>query len=267
MIDAHFHIWRLGANDCTWPTKAEAPIHRDVLPFHWASQAMGASVGSGIVVQSQESARDTQWLIDMAASHHFIAGVVGWADLTQPREVERLAGNAWIKGLRPMVQGKPADWLDDPAIDKGLAAMAANGLAFDAVVRPHHLPALERMARRHPNLRIVIDHGAKPDIARGGALVQWKADMAWAAALPNVHCKLSGLLTEARAGQEMQVAGVAQWLFETFGADRLIWGSDWPVVELAGTYHGWLRLAKTAVPEEARDRVFGGNAREFYLLG
>jgi L-fuconolactonase len=267
VIDSHFHSWRLGANDCTWPTAAEGPIHRDVLPFHWASVAMGAGVSSGVLVQSQESERDTAWLTEMASAHHFIGGVVGWADLTQHREVERLAANPWVRGLRPMAQGKPADWFDDLALDKGLKALTEAGLAFDALVRPRHLAALERMARRHPKLRIVIDHGAKPDIARGGSLMSWKADMAWIAALPNVHCKLSGLLTEARPGQEVEVASVAAWLLDTFGPDRLIWGSDWPVVELAGTYQGWLRLAKSAIPEEARERVFGENARGFYRLG
>lgn len=265
MIDAHQHCWRLGANDCAWPTEAEAAIHRDFLPWNWAANALPLGVTGGLLVQSQESLRDTEWLLQLAAAHAFIRGVVGWADLAAPETIPGLAEDPWLKGLRPMVQSRPADWLDDSKLDAGLAAMAEHGLVFDALVRPHHLPALERMARRHPGLTIVIDHAAKPDIARGD-LSGWREGIERLAALPGVMCKLSGLLTEARPGQETDVAGVSKWLFGKFGAERLIWGSDWPVVEMAGTLKGWFRLARAAIPAAAHDGVFGGNARRVYGL-
>jgi L-fuconolactonase len=261
MIDAHQHCWRIGENDCVWPTPKEAAIHRDVLPEDWAAIARPLGVTGSVLVQSQESARDTAWLLDLAAEHDFLLGVVGWCNL----KTDPLPESPWLKGLRPMVQGRPSGWLDEPALDRNLAAMARRGLVFDALVRPKHLPALRRMALRHPDLQIVIDHGAKPEIARSG-LGEWKAQMAQLADLPNVACKLSGLLTEAPAGREYEVAQVAEWLFKSFGADRLIWGSDWPVLELAGRYEGWLTLAKAAVPAEAHGAVFEGNARRLYRL-
>lgn len=258
MIDAHQHFWKLGEHDCVWPTAAEAAIYRDFLPADWRAVAEPCGVTGSVLVQSQESVRDTAWLLELAEQHDFILGVVGWADLTLPA----LPRSRWLKGLRPMVQGYPADYLDHPALDMGIAAMAEQGLVFDALVRPQHLPALERMARRQPTLSIVIDHAAKPDIA-GGALTEWEAAMARLAALPNVTCKLSGLLTEAGGRDVTPVIG---WLFETFGADRLIWGSDWPVLNLAGSYAGWLVQAKTAVPAEAHAAVFEANARRIYGL-
>lgn len=256
MIDAHQHFWRLGANDCSWPTAAEAAIHRDFLPGDWRAAAGG--VGGSVLVQSQESVRDTAWLLELAAAHDFILGVVGWADLTG----SDFPDSPWLKGLRPMIQGYPADTLDLPALDIGLSAMAERSLVFDALVRPKHLPALERMALRHPRLDIVIDHAAKPAIASGD-LGDWREAMRRLAALPNVTCKLSGLLTEA---QGRDVTPLIGWLFDTFGAERLLWGSDWPVLNLAGDYAGWLNLARTAIPETAHAAVFGDNARRIYSL-
>lgn len=256
MIDAHQHCWRLGENDCAWPTAAEPAIHRDFLPEDWAALAMPLGVTGSVLVQSQESLRDTEWLAELADGHDFILGVVGWSDLMTIPE------NPWIKGLRPMVQGYAADWLDNPALDSGLATMAERGLVFDALVRPRHLPSLEGLARRHPGLQIVIDHAAKPDMA-GGDLADWQLAMERLTALPNVACKLSGLLTDA-GGKD--VTAVAEWLFEAFGAERLIWGSDWPVLEMAERYAAWLALARAVIPDAAHAAVFEGNARRVYNL-
>lgn len=261
MIDAHFHCWKLGENDCTWPTAAQPAIHRDVLPDHWRALAEPLGIEGGVIVQSQESAADTQWLLELAAAHDFILGVVGWANLkTGP-----LPESPWLKGLRPMVQGRPSAWLDDPALDRQIAAMTERGLVFDGLVRPKHLPALRRRAIKHPDLAIVIDHAGKPQISHGW-IGEWKAQIVQIAAQPNVSCKLSGLLTEALPGQDAIVADVVGWLYEIFGPERLIWGSDWPVVEMAGTYGGWLKLAQAAIPVDAHAAVFGCNARRVYGL-
>lgn len=258
MIDAHQHFWRLGENDCTWPTAAEAAIHRDFLPEDWLAVAEPCGVTGSVLVQSQESARDTARLLELAEAHEFILGVVGWADLTGAD----FPDSQWLKGLRPMVQGYPADWLDNPALDTGLAAMAERGLVFDALIKPEHLAALERMAIRHPDLSIVIDHAGKPAIASGD-LGDWREAMHRLAALPRVTCKLSGLLTEADGRDLTPLIG---WLFDTFGPERLLWGSDWPVLNLAGDYAGWLAQAKAAIPEAAHAAVFNDNARRIYNL-
>ncbi|MCW3848876.1 amidohydrolase family protein [Sphingomonas sp. LB-2] len=256
MIDAHQHFWRLGEHDCSWPTEAEAAIHCDFLPADWEAVALPCGVTGSVLVQSQESARDTLWLLELAGRHDFILGVVGWADLTLP-----LPRSPWLKGLRPMVQGYPAGFLDNPALDPGLAAMAEQGLVFDALVRPRHLPELERLALRHPTLSIVVDHAAKPDFANG--ISDWQLDLDNLAGFPNISCKLSGLVTEIPA-RHMDWA--IAWLFDLFGPDRLIWGSDWPVLNLAGSYAGWLAQAKAAIPSQSRAAVFNDNARRIYKL-
>jgi L-fuconolactonase len=265
MIDAHQHCWRLGENGCLWPTSHEAPIHRNIMPEDWAAVARPFGVTGSVLVQSQESVRDTAWLLELAAAHDFILGVVGWVDLKAEPKQLTIPEDPWLKGLRPMVQGRTSGWLDDPALDRGIAMMAERGLVFDALIRAKHLPSIRRMAKRHPTLQIVIDHGAKPEIDRGW-LGEWKGQMLDIARQPNVTCKLSGLLTEAKRGQTAQVAEVAEWLFGVFGAERLIWGSDWPVLELASDYGTWFAMARTAVPAEAHGAVFEGNARRVYKL-
>ncbi|MBK1842267.1 amidohydrolase family protein [Azospirillum sp. YIM B02556] len=268
-IDAHQHFWLLAARQGEWPQPELAPIYRDFLPPDMLPLLRENGVDGTILVQTLSSAADTDFMLDLAAQHRFIRGVVGWADLKTadaPRRVRTLAAHPELKGLRPMVQAEAADWLDDPAIDPAAEAMAESGLCFDALVLPRHLPSLLRFARRHPALAIVIDHAAKPEIAAGGT-PGWAEDMAALAGLPNMHCKLSGLLTEAgiRTGID-DIRPYTERLVGLFGTGRLIWGSDWPVLRLAGDYAGWLEMCRQLVPADAHDAVFGGNAAAFYRL-
>lgn len=269
-IDAHQHFWLMSARRDEWPPPELAPIHRDFLPPDLLPLLLETGIDGTVLVQTLSSEVDTAFMLDLAAKHSFIRGVVGWTDLKAPdapQRVQALAAHPKLKGLRPMVQAEAADWLDDPAIDPAAAAMAEWGLSFDALVLPPHLPSLLRFARRHPALPIVIDHAAKPEIA-GGGTPGWAEDMAALATLPNVRCKLSGLLTEA--GERTGIDGIrpyAERLIVLFGTDRLMWGSDWPVLRLAGDYPGWLEMCRQLVPAAAHDAVFGGNAATFYRLG
>lgn len=269
VIDAHQHFWRLAVRAGQWPPADLAAIHRDFLPPDLAPLLTENSIDGTILVQSLPSEDDTRFLLDLAERHSFVRGVVGWVDLTAadaPARIAALAAHPALKGLRPMLQDLEPEWLDDPALDPAIAAMQAAGLRFDALVLPRHLPALLRFARRFPSLPIVIDHGAKPDIARGGS-AGWAADMAALAAHPNLWCKLSGLLTEAGARTGIDdIRPYADTLFALFGPDRLIWGSDWPVLTLAGEYGGWLAMCRALLPSVAHGAVFGGNARRFYGL-
>lgn len=262
MIDAHIHLWRLGQNDCSWPTADLSAIHRDHELAEFGSLARPLGVDRAILVQSQESERDTRWLLEQGA-----AGVVGWADLTTTDVATRLdaqIATGPLVGIRPMVQDRAPDWYDDPALDTGLACLAARNLTLDALIRPRHLAALDRLAARHPDLRIVIDHAAKPAIG-AGEHDAWRALLAPLAQRPGVACKLSGLLTETAPGQPAEIVlRYIDTLLALFGSDRVIWGSDWPVLNLRGDYAGWLALARGAVPATDRDAVFGGSARRFY---
>ena len=163
-----------------------------------------------------------------------------------------------------MLQSLPDGWIADPRLDAAIAAMKEYGLSFDALVFTRHLADLRRFALRHPNLQIVIDHGAKPPIA-SGLLDQWRSEIAHIAELPNVFCKLSGLLTEALPDCNVGLIRVCvEHLLDTFGAARLMWGSDWPVLNLAGDYPGWLAVARSLVGES--DAIFAGTARLFYRI-
>lgn len=267
MIDAHQHIWALGQNGCTWPTEAEGPIFRDFGLADFRAEAAAHGVTRAILVQSQEDARDTEWLVGLAETAAEVAAVVGWADLgapDAPELVAALAARPKLKGLRPMVQDREADRYDDPALEPGLRAMVEHGLRLDALVRVQHLAALDRLAGRMPALPIVIDHAAKPRIGADGGFGEWHSAIAPLATRRNVFCKLSGLLTECAGAPAQAIEPYARSILHLFGPERVMWGSDWPVLELASTYGEWLNLARTLVPIAAQEDVFGRTAARFY---
>lgn len=271
MIDAHQHFWRIGRNDCHWPTPDLAAIHRDRTTGDLIELAAPLGVHGSVLIQSQPNDRDTDYLLHLAAVAPFVRAVVGWADLAAPdaaRRIAHLAARPKFRGLRPMLQDLAQDdWILQPALAPAVAAMFAHGLSFDALVAPRHLRSLRVFAERHPRLAIVIDHAGKPDIA-SDALDPWRDDIAALAALPQVFCKLSGLPTLLAPGQPAQaVRPYIDHLLEIFAPERLMWGSDWPVVDLGGGYTAWLRLAREALqslPETDVAKVFGVTAQQFY---
>jgi L-fuconolactonase len=273
-VDAHFHAWRLARGDYGWLTPALAPIYRDVAVADWRHVARPLGVQGGVLVQAAPTEAETAFLLQQAAANDDVLGVVGWVDLLAPDAADRIARLAaaqpTLKGLRPMLQDiADPDWMLQPALAPALEAMAAHGLVFDALVKTAHLPRLRTLCARHPTLTVVIDHGAKPDIARG-AWQPWADGMARLAGETGAVCKLSGLLTEAGARPPR---GAAQrWaahLLDAFGPGRLLWGSDWPVLELAASYGDWwddtqALLAPLSAAERAA--VLGANARRVYRL-
>lgn len=269
-IDAHVHCWRIGRNDCAWPPPELSVIHRDFLPEDWALAAQPCGIDAAIVVQSQPSDRDTDWLLGLARADPRIAGVVGWVDLAAPDapgRIAALASHPKLRGLRPMLQGLPDDdWILRTELTPAIEAMVAHGLCFDALAYPRHLPHLLRFAGRQPTLPIVLDHAAKPDIARG-AFDPWRAQIAGLAQFPNVTCKLSGLVTEAgNAWRPADLRPYIEHLLATFGPRRLLWGSDWPVVNLTAEYARWFAIADefTRLAGDERAALFGGNAIRVY---
>ena len=271
-IDAHHHIWRLARADYGWLTPELAPIYRDVSLAEFAPLAARRGIGRTILVQAAPTSAETAFLLSAARSSDLVAGVVGWTDLSSPdarSAIASLARDPLIVGLRPMVQDIPDDdWLVRPDLAPAFAALEDHGLAFDALVLPQHLPRLLAVADRHPGLRIVVDHGAKPPI-RERRLDPWRHDMTALAARKNVVCKLSGLVTEA--GPDWRVTDLKPYtdhLLAAFGPDRLLWGSDWPVVDLAGGFERWCAatdglLAGLAAAEA--EAILGGNAARIYL--
>ena len=276
-IDAHQHYWTLAWSEYAWMRPHEA-LQRDYGPGDLAPLLRDARIDGTVLVQADATARETDRLIELARQTPSVLGVVGWVDLAAPdaaREVERRAAEPLVRGLRPMLEliDDPA-WILQPTVAPALLAMAAAGLRFDALIQPRHLPAMAAMIERHPDLPVVIDHGAKPVLApeaqHTAAFRQWRDGMRALAAHPGVHCKLSGLMTQAQPGWTMDhVLPAAETLLDLFGPRRLIWGSDWPVLTLAGTYGQWVELCEQALRDLAPDQsaaVWGGNAARFYGL-
>ncbi len=272
IIDAHLHVWRIDAPHHAWPAADQPILYRDY-GLAEARAAIGdAPVAGAVLVQAQTDDRETDWLLDIADADPFVAGVVGWVALDSDAAADRIAAlrqRRKLVGLRPMMQAiEDTDWLLRDDVARGVAAMAAAGLRFDALVQPRHLPMLARFADRWPDLPIVIDHGAKP-VPPGDAA--WVAGMAGMAQRPSVWCKLSGLRTEQAPGADpMALTGIVDHLLGHFG-DRAMWGSDWPVLREAGDGYGdWLatvRALTCGLSAGARGRLMAGAAREFYRLG
>lgn len=276
-LDAHCHFWSPARGDYGWMDAggpALAPLRLDFGPADLAALNGGGDV---IVVQAAPSLAETRHLLALAAAFPQIRGVVGWADLAAPdapADIADLARDPLLVGLRPMLQDLAEDdWIARRPTLAAMAAVTRAGLRFDALVLPRHLPHLWDFARRNPDLAIVVDHAAKPRLAQGHD-ADWAAGMARLARDPRIHCKLSGLLTEMSPEQRRTpdnaltvLRPVFGHLLDWFGTDRLIWGSDWPVLTLAAGHGDWLSLTDALLDGLTRDEraaILGGNGRRFY---
>jgi L-fucono-1,5-lactonase len=273
-LDAHHHVWSLARGDYGWLTPALAPIYRDYTLDDLAPLAARAGITATVLVQAAPTLAETRFLLDVArTSDGFVRGVVGWTDLAAPDAImtlRELAADPLFKSVRPMLQDlTDSEWILRSEVQSTLAALPSLGVRFDALVKPAQLPALVTMLESNPELDVVIDHAAKPEIARR-AWDPWAGWMQGAAAYPRVHCKLSGLVTEA--GPDWSVNGLRPYvdhLLSCFGPQRLIWGSDWPVVELGGGYERWRDATLSLIADLSAtecDAVLGENARRFYAL-
>jgi L-fuconolactonase len=273
MIDAHVHFWRLARGDYDWLTPQTPDLYRDFEPSDVATLHAATGITGLVAVQAAETVAETQFLLDLAARYPQILGVVGWVDFgsdAAPATIAALATNPLLKGLRPMLQDLPDDdFVLRPSSLAAIEAMHAHGLSLDALVRPRHLRRILVLRERYPELPIVIDHAAKPEIANR-AWEPWASDLRALAADGVTCCKLSGLVTEA--AQDWSPSDLKPYvdlLLEAFGPERMLWGSDWPVVNLAGGFTPWREAAETLIAELEvgdRARVFGANAANFYHL-
>jgi L-fuconolactonase len=276
-IDGHVHVWDLAVRDQAWTAGAYAPLHRSFALADLAGERERAGIDGAVLVQTLAVAEETPELLRLAGADPAVVGVVGWVDLTSADVAEHLGrlqaepcGDRLV-GIRHLVQGE-ADprWLCRPDVRRGLAAVADAGLAYDLLILPHQLPAAHETAAALPALRFVVDHLAKPAIA-AGQLEPWATGLRALASLPNVTCKLSGMVTEAdwTTWTVEHLRPYAECVLDAFGADRVLFGSDWPVCTLAAGYGEVVRTAEQLVaalgPAE-REAVFGGAARAAYRL-
>jgi L-fuconolactonase len=270
-VDAHHHVWRIDRGDYGWLTP-DLPICRDYGLDDLRPLLNG--ITATVLVQAAPTEAETAYLLEIArCSDGLVRGVVGWTDLAAcdaPARITALAGDPLLRGLRPMLQDIPdSDWILRDDVQPALRAMAAAGLRFEALVQPRHLPRLPILCARHPTLKLVIDHGAKPAIASGG-FRPWADDIARVARETGAFCKLSGLVTEAAPDwHPADLRPYVTHLVTCFGPDRLMWGSDWPVVNLAGGYLRWRDTAMgllEGLGAAERDCILGGTASAFYGL-
>ena len=271
-IDAHQHFWNPMRGDYGWLT-ADLPICRPYSPADLAPHLRECGIDGTVLVQAAPTLEETEYLLGIADATPFVRGVVGWIDFEDAaggRHLERLAAHPKFVGVRPMIQDLPDDgWMLRDDISWAFDAIRQLDLVFDALVFPRHLPALARLLQRYPDLTVVIDHAAKPAI-RAREFDGWAADMAQLAAGTAALCKLSGLTTEAGAGWSVEtLRPYVNHLLATFGADRLIFGSDWPVSTLATTYRGWIDAVEqltSGLPVAGRAALFGETAARVYGL-
>ncbi len=272
-IDAHQHFWTLARGDYGWLTPDLDLIYRDFAPDDLAPMLKDAGIEGTVLVQAAPTVAETEYMLSLPDETPFIKGVVGWVDFEAPDAVNQIAAldaHPALVGLRPMIQDiTDPQWMLGDALTPAFTELTARGLTFDALTLPHHLGPLKKLLSRHPDMKVVIDHGSKP-LIRDAIFEGWAEDMAALASETNAWCKLSGLVTEAASDWTVDdLRPYVDHLLNTFGSSRLIWGSDWPVCTLASSYERWLEttdLLLSQLCSSERDAVMGGNAARAYNL-
>lgn len=272
VIDSHVHFWEYDKKRDAWMDNMKT-LQQDYLPTTLAGTLKRNGVAGCIAVQADQSELETLFLIELAKTNDIIKGVVGWVDLQKDNIEKRLqyfSQYPGIKGWRHVVQGEPDDFLLRPAFQKGVRALQTYNYTYDVLIYPRQLKAALEFVSKFPEQKLVIDHCAKPDIA-GKNIDVWAAAMKEIAQQPNVCCKLSGLFTEAK-WKQWSPADFYPYLdivFNAFSTDRLLFGSDWPVILVSGVYVQWKSLLEKYMEDfdfEDKEKVFGKNAIRFYNL-
>jgi L-fuconolactonase len=267
-IDAHQHYWRFDPRRDGWITDEMALLRRDFLPGDAVQLLDGA-----IAVQAAQSTGETDFLLRLAATHPFIRGVVGWVDLGAPDldvQLGQWRNAPRLKGFRHIAQGEPDEFLVRPEIVRGIATLGQHGYSYDILIYPRQLAAAEQLVRECPGVGFVLDHCAKPAIA-SGEITAWRRGIERLARHPNVCCKVSGLVTEAdwQGWTDGDIYPYLDAVVDAFGADRLMFGSDWPVCLVAAAYHRVVEMVEhwaARLTSVERAMLFGGTASRVYRL-
>lgn len=270
-IDSHQHFWVYDESNYPWIPRA-TPLHRDWLPADLEPLLAANGFSGTIAVQARSTIEESHWLLTLADHSPLIKGVVGWVDLLHPRVEEQLATfaeQARFVGVRHILQEEDERFMLRPEFVRGIAKLAQFNLTYDLLIYPRHLPAAIELVGKFPGQPFVLDHIAKPLIA-AKTLSPWREGIKELAAAPHVFCKISGMITEAdhRQWRADDLQPYMETVFEFFGAKRLMFGSDWPVCLLAGSYQRVFAVVDNFLTEHAsaaREAVLGENAARFYL--
>lgn len=273
-IDTHQHFWKYDPVRDVWIDESMAILRRDFLPAELEATLSANGIDGCVAVQAAQSEAETHFLLELAKEHRFIKGVVGWVDFSADDAEARLeyfSGFPKLKGFRHIVQAEPdVNFLLRKPFRQGITLLKQYGFTYDILIYPHQLGAALEFARSFPKQKFVIDHLAKPYI-KEGFFDGWAALMAEMGKLGNVWCKLSGMVTEAD-WENWTLESFRPYLdhvFESFGTERLMFGSDWPVCLLVGSYRevkGILEQYLSSFSEDEKAKIWSGNAIEFYNL-
>ena len=274
MIDAHLHLWDLQRSTYSWITPELGPLHTTIRAERAEAELRAAGVTQAVLVQAEDSVTDTEFMLEVAAAHDWVAGVVGWVQLDDPAlaaaQLGRFTGDPAFRGVRHLVHDDPRDdFLALPAVRTSLGLLAERGLPFDVPdAWPRHLSATAELAGALPGLTVVLDHLGKPPHGRPD-FPRWREAFAAVAARPNTVAKVSGLQV---AGEPFTVAGIRpawETALELFGPDRLLWGSDWPMTLLTAGYAGTWEVMSQLVGEltaEEQNKILAATAQRVYGL-
>ena len=272
-IDSHQHFWRYSSEQYPW-IQPDWPIKRDFLPADLEPLLAATGLDGCIAVQARQSLEESRWLLELAEQSPIIRGVVGWVDLRSPevsRHLEQFVPHPKFVGVRHVVQDEPDDhFMLGSEFQRGIGCLKSFGLTYDLLVFPKQLPAAIKLVESFPDQPFVLDHLAKPSI-KDGRLDPWREHIEMLASFPNCCCKVSGVVTEAD-WNNWQPADFAPYLdvvVNSFGVDRLMYGSDWPVCLLAGNYervHGLAAAFAKQFSKGDQAKFFGGNAAKFYAV-
>lgn len=272
-IDSHQHFWNYHPVKHSWIDNSMEVLRRDFMPTELQDVLMEKNITGCVAVQADQTEAETIFLLDLAAKHTFIKGVVGWVDLCEYNVAERLAHFATasaFKGVRHILQSEPDDFMLENAFCNGIAQLEEFNLSYDILVFPNQLKNTVKLVERFPEQRFVLDHLAKPYI-KDGKIATWKTDIENLAKHKNVHCKASGMVTEADVlnWDESDLKPYMDVVFEAFGTNRIMFGSDWPVCLLAGNYSRVLSVMENYIKQftdEEQGMIMGKNAIDFYAL-
>jgi L-fuconolactonase len=273
-IDAHQHFWDITRLDYPWMPPGDSILRRNYLPEDLLPILEQHNFDGSVVVQANVVLEETWWLLDLAAASDKIKGVIAWVDLTDPQlgtTLDRCGKHRKFKGVRHIVHDEPdVRWLLRPDVIGGLRELASRDIPYDLLLRPPHLPFIPELAEKVPGLRMVIDHIAKPLIA-SHVMEPWARDMETVSKIPGMHCKVSGMITEAdhQTWSPHDLRPYVQHALNLFTPERLIFGSDWPVCRLAGSWKQVLAAFTQAcgpLPQPEREKILGGTALKFYGL-
>lgn len=274
-IDSHQHFWKASRGDYHWMSPAVLALCRDYLPSDLRPLLKKNKIDKTILVQAAQTKAETDFLLELAAQNDFIAGVIGWLDMDSPdfpRELEIYSKKPKFLGIRPMLQDLPDDeWILRPHVIQALRWIVDRDMPFEFLTYTRHLPHVLTVLEKVPGLRAVIDHVSKPEI-KNRKLDPWRSLMARIAGHPNVCCKLSGMITEAdhKTWTPDDLRPYVEHVLDSFGAERVMFGSDWPVCVLAGSYDqvtaALQAVVKPHLNKQDEIAVFGGNAARFYKL-